>query len=317
MTAQLFENTKPVESDGFTRLDSRNFQIDGIRQTFFAIDDNLDRTADGVYADLGPLGTGDLPALRTQIGVVFCKDIKLTRKEKVTLTINGATTEYYKWLIVVTYESIIGSNSSTDPAEDALDPEDRTPTWRWTSETIEEVVEDDKETEEPIRNSAKEQIILTAPRPIAVLTIERYKETSDTPAQTEILNYQNTVNETPFWGFPERCCLLQEIEDSPVNINGTVYRLRRYVIKINLRTDKDGDLIGWQSYVLDQGTRYKESAADTTYVPFQDEHRNPTTGLLKDDGTALPAADDPEWLNFNRFPKTELNDLKLGPTVWS
>lgn len=185
--------------------------------------------------------------------------------------------------------------------------------WSWGAETIEVVLTRDPITGKPIVNSVKEPILLTTPVSIPVLTVEKIEDSFDPDT---ILNFNNRVNSSTFYGAPAKCAWLSSIQDNPAEQSGVAKRRVIYVVKFNLTWDYDASaFLGWQVQPLNVGTKYLANASTplSKATPFEDASGNPTTGNLKEDGTKVPDNQDPEFLRFNRFLTANFNLLQLGP----
>jgi hypothetical protein len=92
---------------------------------------------------------------------------------------------------------------------------------------------------------------------------------------------------------------------------------------VEVKTSESGTtatlFIGWRRHLLDQGSKYLESASDemSDAKPFLDAHGNPTMGNLYSNGTKAGEGQVPNYKLYNKFPLAEFNNLYLGPTVWS
>lgn len=185
------------------------------------------------------------------------------------------------------------------------------PTWSWSSETVEEVQSHDAISKAPVVNSAGTPILVTKLITVPILTISRLENTF---SPNTILQYENKVNATPFWGAPAKTAWLASITDDPEEKDGVTLRRVKYVIKFYLEPDPDtNQLDGWISKPLNHGPYYLKQAGLPDTLEFQDLHKNPTTGNLNGDGTKrsplLPAL----YLKFNRYQTVDFNNLQLGP----
>lgn len=209
--------------------------------------------------------------------------------------------------------------------EDQQPPENRTPEWSWGGEKIQEVVEFDAiqkgPNDKPLRIATKagDQIIMTRPRTIPVLTIVRYQLSFSPDIYGTHVDH---VNKTPFWGAPARSALLDIVSDVGVTVSdaeGKPVKRRQttYTVKFNNQRDVEGNIIGWAGYVLHQGEHYLVTAEEAERRKFKDSDQRPRIGNLAADGTKLSDEDNEagnfDWLTFYPFPEVELNALTLGP----
>lgn len=264
--------------------------------------DNADQDEDVIRQ------TDGLPAMGDVLRGCYCVGIR--PKETASLAL--------LWEVETTWSSAINLELFD---RQGISPEFWLPDWEWGAEQVDMVIEVDQETGEPIVNAANEPIILTGPWVIPILTITRYERVFDPDT---ILTFCNTTNSTPFWGAPTNCALMADIHDRGATANdatGNPIRLRQvtYTIKFNFTRNADRELIGWKAQPLNHGTRFivntVTSPEKTTYIyeQFTDKHGNPTTGNLAADGTALGEDEPPVYLDFHRYPKTNFNNLNLGP----
>jgi hypothetical protein len=182
---------------------------------------------------------------------------------------------------------------------------------RWEGEEVEEVIEHDQVTGNPVVNSVKEPLIITAPYTIPVLVIERLEYLF---SPTLILNYSNRVNSAYFYGAPPGCALMKGPFGEEVDIEGTTWWNVTYRVLFNLRLDPDTNLPkGWFARPLNHGTKYLATTGATNYTHFTDENDEKITGNLNTNGTARSIGSDPVYLTFNRYRTANFNSLGLGP----
>ena len=201
------------------------------------------------------------------------------------------------WDVTASFET-----TTPDTAGTGQPPELLTPEWSWTSETEEVVITKDVETGDLIQNSADQPLFITAPVPLAVLSISRYQTTFD---QGEIYDNVAHCNQGVFWGRPERSVLCAGISDNPVDIDGR--RLRQVNYTFKFRSDAAGL---WVAELLDQGTRYDSDPPNNTWKIFED-NGVPTTGNLQADGNQKTAGE--EFKIFRYIERANFNSLQLGP----
>ncbi len=204
------------------------------------------------------------------------------------------------------------SGPDADQEETEKDPEDRSPVVNWTSEFEEEVLEKDVVTGEPIQTRAGEQIIITGPIPVPVLEVIRYETFPFNPVT--LLLYGGRINSAAFYGAPEGTAWLQPIEAPEVRIEGKKYVHATYRVRFKMREDPEepGTFLKntWRARLLHQGQQYLDDGGKP--VQATDENGNPIRVNLDDEGKVTGT---PQYLNFNRLHKINLNDLNLGPYV--
>ncbi len=197
-----------------------------------------------------------------------------------------------------------------DEAEEANEPWELEPTWRWTSESMELPMNFD--VEDPtiaITNSAGERIIgATTVATIPVLTIRRF-EVGFT--HSTIKAYTNHINSASFWGTAEERVLCAGITAEPEKRDGVKYWSVEYIFKF---FDYQ---YGWGLRLLDEGTYYWIGAVGTgKRVPFGDDAFQQIVGNLDGNGgknnTNTPVFVGP----YNRYKKADFNSLNLGPWTW-
>ena len=198
----------------------------------------------------------------------------------------------FRWRVTCQFDT------QAKPEDPNTAPENRTPEWSWSMETEEMVLTKDPITGKPIVNSVGEPIIVTVPRPIPVLRVERY-ELSFSP-QT-MLDFANHVNDAAFYGADPKAALLAGIDDNPVDVDGR--KMRRVAYTVKFATPDT-----WELELLDHGTKHLVGGVARAFV---DEQGNPTTGNLNGAGLALAVGE--HFLTFNRFDTADFSTLDLGP----
>jgi len=250
-----------------------------------------------------------VPALRSIEGSAI-----LRRKYAAEVdSINGI------WEVSLEYDSHGHEQAEPPTGEDNVE-------YWWDAEEIEEVLEFDPVSGLPIVNSVGEPLPITSPILISVLNIDRIENSFDPDVN---LIFGNHTNSATFWGAPAGTALMTPIRARPERMGGVKKWRVSYVIKFNFRKYPDPDsgeyvFIGWGMRLLNHGTKYKVATLTLTpddrlipgvgeFLNFTDMYKNPTTGNLATDGTALDSDDPAVYLNFNRFPRINLNALNLGP----
>ena len=230
-------------------------------------------------------------------------------------------------------------DSRVDTRQQGDDPTLWRPKVNWTTEHIRLHLPVDQVTGEAIANVNGEPYYVETEYPVPVRSFTRFEARN---VLTEIddlqLTYCKHVNRTDFWGWPRNTVLMAEInaEDNP--IGDVLYSRVTYVTKYLplLSADKvvyieetgprtvEGTIvdathiIGWQLNLLHEGTFARAYDAgsvgrppEDNIVPFLDLHGNPVKGNLDPNGLALPDGDDPDFLQFHRYPYAEFNDLQI------
>ena len=206
------------------------------------------------------------------------------------------------WEVTASFKTSSKSKPSDEP------PWQTQPSWSWGFEVVElPIHEDAMEFDKPIHNSAGERFpTVTSPVALPVLTITRV-EVSFSP--DIIMDYVNYVNSAPFWGADTIQALMTGISASPQVIKDLDVWNVTYVIKFNLHPN-------WLLRLLDFG-HYSLGAPDDDgvyqKVPFGDAANQQILGNLDGHGNKLGQDDSPVFMEFNRYPFTDFNDLNLGP----
>lgn len=251
------------------------------------------------------LDSAFLPRLFSYYAGTWCK--KLSAKEERTIFRHPDTgVRTTLWTVKADYDN------NFDPSEDAEEPTQRTPVVRWSGESEDEVMEEDPITGEPIQTKADEPILLTRPAVHPILEISRYEGYPFDP--DTMLAYSHTTNSTTFWGAAVGSALMMPMTVDEEIIDGTKFCRVTYRIKFRIRYEA-GSMAEdtWKARILHHGFKYRERAGSDPVI-FQDKHGNPTTVNLKNlDGTRVPNGDPAEYLEFNRYFKTNFNALSLGP----
>lgn len=197
-------------------------------------------------------------------------------------------------------------------------PEAKLPRVRWTGETEDVPLDVDAVSGRPVQTSAGEPIIATTPTLMPVLEITRYEKYPFNPEV--MLEYANHTNTTPFWGASKGTALMLPMEVEDEIIEGKKYNNVKYRIKFKLSQTLNplSNSMVWNEYTW----RFRPMDRGYLYVPEEgsepqlnlDAQRNPApVNLDGKTGRKLEEGEDPEYLEFNRFPETDFNRLSLGP----
>ncbi len=226
-------------------------------------------------------------------------------------------------------------------------PPSRKPKHRWTGDTEEETLEKDAINGNPIVTPAGEPIVETGQIVCPTLEIIRYENHPFDP--DVMLNYANHTNSDPFWGAPRGCAYMLPMSTDEEVVEGVTYDRVTYRIKFKIKKDSNGTMLegGWMARPLANGYMYlphslwlsDEIPGLTALVKYQaiiamtpakrakyakvfvDENGNPAKvnvdeyGFLQDDTTANPYGiiKPVHYLEFNRCPEINFNQLTLGP----
>lgn len=219
------------------------------------------------------------------------------------------------WEVTVNYDNHLGSGTTGEdaPEDPNSDPDERRPVRDWDFETIDEVLEKDAETNEPIMNSVFQLLPLKGPRAISVLTIQRYERFPFDPLKQH--DYMHTINFDSFMGAPKGCAWLSGIKAAEEWINNQLWIKATYTVKFKLKF-VDGALVEdtWAAEVLNEATKERKLIDGVEkIVAVLDENDNPikvdllTTGYRRDPDVTP----DPIYLRFNRMRHQDWAALDL------
>ncbi len=226
----------------------------------------------------------------------------------VEISIDRDVSARLKWTADVTYEELADDQGSSSGGQTETAPDQLTPEWSWSSETITRAVVNDSNGDF-YGSSAGEPYGREIQIALPVLKIERYEPSFD-PAT--IVAYVNHVNDSEFWGVEAGAVLMSAIEDrkdTHVIYGGKYYRKVSYTLKFAVPFI-DQVLQGWDDLLVDQGTYYKDSNGTLTHFKVSGSE---TTGLL--DGQGYKNTDPEVAYIFARkpFPEADFSALNLGP----
>lgn len=188
---------------------------------------------------------------------------------------------------------------------DEQKPQDKSPEWSWSFETVEEaLLWDAQDDSQPITSSAGEPLVPppTTPIVIPILNLTRF-ETTFTP--DTILTYTNQLNTTTFWGAAAGKVLCAGITAQPHIFEDEELWKVTYVFKFKL------DDHGWKLRLLDQGTYYwTGTVGSSTQKNFGDNALEPVLGNLDGSG-GKGTASTPSFVTYNRYDKQNFTSLQL------
>ena len=255
----------------------------------------------------GDMGDFIIDALPVQVGDLFTEnnggvacvvEINLDRDRDVRK----------RWIADVSYEELSDDQKDKAGGQDDKAPDELTPEWSWSSETITRMVTHDANGE-LYGSSAGELYGREIQIAIPVLKIERYELSFD---PSTIVDYVNHVNSGEFWGVEAGAVLMAAIEDrkdTHVIYGGQYYRKVGYTLKFAV-PHIDEVLEGWDDILVDQGTYYKDS--NDNFVHFK-SGGSETTGKLDGTGHKISNQDDTFIFNRKPFPSADFSALDLGP----
>ena len=242
------------------------------------------------------LEASGLPSLYSEYGNGYCKR-KTAREVDVAAGI---------WEVEVTFST--DQDSSGDEDEQI-----KVATKTWSVETMDLLVRHDQETGKPIVNSVNEPLLVTAPFPIPVLKVERLEYFFDPEL---IITYGSHVNSKKFLGAEPDCVLLFGPTATEEIIKGRKFARVTYTFKFNFLRDENEEYIGWQAYLLNQGTKYWDAAVKR-YRLFRAEGEGLELGNLTDvpaapgHGLKRDPTKDGEYLHFSIYPKADFDKLGI------
>jgi hypothetical protein len=218
------------------------------------------------------------------------------------------------------YEVDVAFDNDVNPddaggAGQGTSPTSRRPKCRWRCETVNEVIPRDVITGDPIVNRAGYPIVATSPIADYIREITRYENYPFDP--TVFLAFQNRTNSVEFYGAPEGCAWLFDIESDEEDVDGTLYERVTYRVRFRIRTDPDtGDLQPdtWKASFLNYGPTHRPFSAEDDPIRAVDKVTGePIEVNLDDDGLILQPGEPVIYIKFNDKLKADLNFLNLGP----
>jgi hypothetical protein len=288
------------KKDGGLRYIKKKFGL-----CYLVISDNHSQTEDDIRA----LTVG-LPAIGTPVSGCWCVRQKFKERGRIKHPVTGVPAILWEGLF--DFSSDYNSDHEGDQNEN---PTSAPPVVRWQAEMEDEILERDPITGRRILTSAGEPITVKIPVAHPILEVTRMENAPFDP--DIILTYVNHVNSSTFYGAPPGCALMLPIEADEQDVNGTMYAQVRYRVKFNVKRRGSVGLEAetYMLRLLDQGYYYRPEPGKPA-IQALDKNAQPITVNLKADGTRLPStAPDSaaHFVNFNKYPRADLNLLNLGP----
>ena len=192
------------------------------------------------------------------------------------------------------------------------------PSIAWTSETVEQIVYKDVETDDPIQTKAGEPIKATTRRTVPILEIKRLEPFPFDP--NIILTYSNKVISGSFWGAPEKTAFMDSISTEMASFAGITYDAVTYRIKFDFGDDGEGD--GWKFRPLHQGTIHNiletgdQPPSEAPKKKLTDEAGNPRVANLDSLGSAkgdkyFREEEVPYYLEFSTLKSVDASPLNI------
>lgn len=280
-------------SYGYEKRDKLLILVKQFTLTYYVLADSINDTEDDV------LSTSGIPPLFYPLNGAYTQGYNPKEMQTVIHPVTGVKTTI--WEVEVEFDSNVDINEEDEPTQ-------KTPVVRWSGETEEELLDKDPVTGDAIVTDAEEPILINAPIILPVLEIKRYEFYPFDP--NVMLSFAHHVNSTTFWGAPPGSALMLPMDVDEETIDGEKFAVVTYRIKFKIKPGLDEP---WKARVLHHGYKYRpESGAEP--IAATDKTGNPITVNLKNgEGTKLPDGATPHFKTFNRFPKTNLNSLSLGP----
>jgi len=266
------------------------------RRTYYVLSDNISQTEDDIVLAPG------IPPLFFNLSGAFC--ISQNPKEATRIIHPNTGIPAILWEVPCQFDSNVDEDQDQPP-------EAKTPIIRWYGESEEEVLEKDLVTEDPIRTDAEETLIVTTQTPVPILEVKRYEFYPFDP--NIILDYGNHTNSTAFYGAPVGSALMMPPQADEETIEGVKYVRVTYRIKFKIRKIAGVQQVDtWKARVLHVGHKFKNDAGKLEI--YTDKTGNPAEVFLENGtGKKLATGVDPQYKEFNRYPKVNFNNLNLGP----
>lgn len=236
----------------------------------------------------------------------FCVSKKAKERETVIHPITGVITVL--WEVNVKFDSNIDADQADNSPND---PTSMRPKRRWRREKIKERQVKDAVTGDAIITKAGEEMVVEHDVGVAILEIQRYEAYPFSP--TKMYTYGDHTNDGSFYGAPSGCALMDDIQVEEEIINNGLFSNVTYVIKFKF---KDGDFNqsdGWKGRLLHQGYLYLPffGAGFHQAITKLDKNGNPIKVNLESTGELLLGNGQPNYIEYNEFPKASFSALNL------
>lgn len=205
----------------------------------------------------------------------------------------------------ILFEVDVEYDSQVLPEDDAP-PISKPPRIRWTSETVDELLERDAVSGDAVVTACNEPILLTTPIAIPVLEITRYENYPFNPVT--ILGYSFRTNSAVFWGAAAGVALMMPMDVDEETIETTRYAVVTYRIKFHPLNVANP----WNARPLHHGTLHRPTTGATPEQWVDKATGSPGTTNLDSNGVSLGDST-PEYLDFARHQTVNFNTLSLGP----
>ncbi len=310
------ENTR-LFSDMLEKTGGSTTEASKSELTYYVLADTIDDTKATILA------TDELPTLGSIIAGE--KVISVAAKETNTVIHPNTGVTTFIWEIAVKTDSAFDLDSGGgSPGGPGGGVTLFRPVTRWSTETIDERVWRDVNTNVKIATEPGDPILVTRKRYIPVLEVKRYKEYPFDPNKQ--LQFPEHVNEKEFWGAPPGSALCGGIQVEEQTIQGTIVVWVTYIFKFKLLggyviVSDGGNLLvktedGWNFYPLHEGIHFREiqdGAISNEIFLATDESGNPKVVPLNPDGTIK--TDQPEIplnLEFAIYQPVDFDSLNLN-----
>lgn len=293
------------------------------RRNYIVIGDTLNDTEEDIRTTTG------IPLLFSPYLGMYCRSRVPNEISRIKNPRTGVACGL--WYVECTWDDEIDPSQDTGEGSDSssmnlANPCYQRPSIDWDFELDEGILQYDAVTGELVANTAGQPIKVTRPVTIQVLNLTRYEVWPFDPSVS--FEYGNTVCDREFWGFPTGVALMMPLISKEEVVSGRMWQKTTYKIKFRLEeltiivyypggsttitTTRENS---WMARPLNEGTRYIDLSDN--YIDNMDSHGNPTECNLDLDGHKQPPEDEPYYLEFNRFRKTNFNLLNLEPGVIS
>lgn len=198
------------------------------------------------------------------------------------------------------------------------------PEWSWSSTTFNDVLhysyddDEDFSVDGPIVNTLGDKLPAPArPENSPVLTLKIPRIDFDYKKEME---YVNTVNSAPFWGWDKYQALMQDISAQRAETNGfqywnVTYKIAFKSLKVELTPGEEKKEVGWRLVLLNEGPEYLGLAylGLGRRTKFKTPEGDAYIGQLKNDSTAAGEGEY-YWRAFCQYDLKNFNSLgNMGP----